>query len=236
MLHSETKAPWTPCFFRISDNWPLCANPHTCTHMVSHFDPSTPWKMAWQMTCQSSSTRGGLASFVYHIRGVDERAQCSLCMCTQCELTHSLPNNSSRKVCREPRFQHFPQLQILLTLTNLDRSMVVCHDELSEFIILSRLLSCNPRTTILTGLSPFLLVCQELGRLVKLSHIPCGAGCARNTFASRRSVPPQAAYHQLHCFFPCPEETRQRSLQAGIGGNAGTRPLKRLFLDLGLAR
>ena len=106
--------------------------------------------------------------------------------------------------------------------------MVVCHDELffEPVHVLSRLLSCRPCTTIVTGLSPSLCwLAKSLSAWIKWSHFPCGAASARNTFASRRSVlscmakilfaafqwyrSPKAAHHQLHCFFPCPDEIHQ---------------------------
>ena len=58
---------------------------------------------------------------------------------------------------------------------------------LSRSIMLSRLFSGKPCTTMLTGLSPFF--CWFVERLlIKLSQTLFGAACARNTSASRRSV------------------------------------------------
>ena len=64
-----------------------------------------------------------------------------------------------------------------------------------------------------------------------MSHIPCGAACSLMIWASRRFRlscttqilfgafqsywPPQAAHHQLHCLFPCPEETHQMQFTSG---------------------
>ena len=51
-------------------------------------------------------------------------------------------------------------------------------------------LSCSkPGTIILTGLSPsFCWFAKSLSALIKLSHIPYGVTCARNTLAFRWSV------------------------------------------------
>ena len=56
-------------------------------------------------------------------------------------------------------------------------------NNLSPSILLRRLFSKKPGTIILTGLLPsFCWFGKSLSALIKLSHTPCGAACARNTF------------------------------------------------------
>ena len=201
--------------------------------MVSNSDPSTPWKMAWQIACQSSSTSGGphlpSPTSVVSMRHLLLRLPGS----------DPLPNHSIRKVCRELCLHHWPRLHVLFSVTYFHRLIVVSHDETSEAFHYPEPTSfLQALCDHLTGLSPS--VCwfvKSLRALIKLSQTPCDAACARNTFASRWFMlscmtKTLFGYLQLYCrrkphTTNCIASSRVQkrpttcSLQAGIGVNEG---------------
>ena len=93
----------------------------------------------------------------------------------------SMPSSSLCRLLREVRSE--------LVLRHPSWLSIVMHIRNSSISV--NLRSWKPSTSTSTGLQP--PVCwfvKSLSVLTKLSHIPCGAACARKTFACRRSVLP----------------------------------------------
>ena len=130
----------------------------------------TPYKMAWQMACQSSSTSAGLhllspTSVVsMKVRNIPSSAE-------TVSSSAPSPNHSFQRVGRDLRLHHFPRLHVRFTITNPHRLMVVHHDEPSEPVH-------NFLPTFLQALhhhldwavAIFLLVCQKLERIERSAH------------------------------------------------------------------
>ena len=183
--------------------------------VVSHSAPSTPLLMADGVPVLIHER--WLPSFVFHMRGVNERAQCTFFICSPAPSR----NTASEKSVVNFGFTTFFD-SMFFPISTAARSSTEMNFS-SPSIILSRLFCCKPCTTISTGLSPsFCWFAKSLSAWIKLPQTLFGAACARNTFASRRFMlscttkilfgafqsywPPQAAHHQLHCLFPCPDE------------------------------
>ena len=87
--------PWPSCFLQISDILTAWCNSLSLWYMASHSDPSTLG------TGPVLIDERWPPSTVHHILGVHERAQHTFFFCSKCQLVHSFPNHSFRKVCRE---------------------------------------------------------------------------------------------------------------------------------------
>ena len=163
-----------------------------------------------------------------NLRGVDDSASYTSFFCSPCHLARSFSDNCSWEVCRELSLHHLAGFLCL----NAGRPLSLLELPEPVYNAFAALFSKKPVTIFTTGLSsPFRWFVNSFKELIKLLHIPCGAACARHTCASRGSTlscttktlcgalqtswPPQAAHHQLHCFCPCAEETRQRSPPSG---------------------
>ena len=188
LLLSNTKLPWPSHFSSDFLTFDRCVHfyklparglPPTLTPR-----PLGKWPGRW---CASPHPRA-----VAPFRGVDESAQCTFFICSQCQLIRSFPNRSFRKVCRGTSASPLSFTPCSCLAHQLSPPQVVYHDKLSEHVLNFEPTSAlnTLYTTILTGLSPsFCWFAKSLSALIKLSQTPCGATCARNMFSSRRSLP-----------------------------------------------
>ena len=98
-------------------------------------------------------------SLISHLRGVNEGAQCTFCICSQGKLIRAFPNNSSPEICRELWLYHFLGPRFSLPISNLYcRTSVDCYDQ-PDPVHYSEL------TSFLQAVAIFLLVRQELERI-----------------------------------------------------------------------
>ena len=156
--------------------------------MASHSGPSARWKMAWQKACQSASTCGGSPSLVSHVPGVDEGAQPTSSGARRVSSSAPSRLTSRGTVCRKlwghhflgPRFSMQGSHPHSIVFVHLNQLSEPVHNTAATFVqqnlLQSSQLDCRHLSA---GLSS-----KSFSLLIKLSHIPCGAACAGNTFAS----------------------------------------------------
>ena len=176
----KTKVPWPSCFLQIFNILPHGATPCICNTWSPIPIPRHLGKR------ESSFTSGGTHPLSTTFVVPMEVRNAPPCLR---RVSSSAPSRDHhfRKIC-ELRLHHWPRLHVLFQITNFHRKGVH-HGEPSEpthyleptFLWKALYHHVDWAVTI------FLLVCQEFA-VIKLSQTSCGAACARNTFASRRSL------------------------------------------------
>ena len=142
-------------------------------------------------------------------------------MCSQSELIHAFPNNSSREICREPWLYNFSGLCFFVQVSPLSCRIIVDCKKQPEPVhyfaptFLQETWYDHPKWAV----AIFLLVGQELERKVLTDSLRCrvcpkyfgisvvlAVLCVQDSVRDLHSHwPPQAAHHQVHCFFAYPE-------------------------------
>ena len=171
---------------------------------------------------------------VFHICGVGEGALSTFFSSSQRWFVRFFTSRCSWKVRGTFGLHHRTRFQGLHQFANLYRLVTVHHDEPSQ--LFRHLQSVSFLKTLHQNFPqdchlPSCWFAKNLSTLVRMYHISCCGACARKTFASWRSVlscliktlfgflqsywPPHAAYHRLHCLFPCFDKPHQLQSSSG---------------------
>ena len=165
--------------------------------MVSHSDPSTPWKMAGQMGCQSSSTSGGphqvSPTFVVSmkVRSAPSSAR---------RVSSSAPSRTTASRTSVVNFGFTTGLDAMFfskSPTNFHRLVLVYHDETYEpchyFEPTSFLQALYHHLDWAVTIS--LLVCQEL---VRIDQVDASSLIKLSQTGKQRQAPNRQARLGLH--------------------------------------
>ena len=223
-LPSRTKAPWPSCFLRIFHTRLLCAVLHTCCTWSPILLPRPlgKWKMAW-----SSSTSGGPHLLSPTFVSTQVRSAHSSSARNVSSSAPSRTTASGKSVVNFGFATGLDSLFFSESPTFTASWLSTMMNLLSASIIPNRLLSCKPCTTHLDWAVAILLpVCQKLQRIDQsvayslLCRVRSKHFCISAVRAVLYDQNPLRGFpivlaatgrtpHQLHCPFPCPEETNQ---------------------------